>query len=159
MDYQKGMFNQEIFVVDLIRFLKKKEIPIYVDTRAEDLTRFAGANIIKLNEEEYKLACLRFGVSTPQVLANTLDIDNIIITKGEHGASLYSRGEYNIDRIPIHEKLSSAPDVTGCGDAFDASFCYYYYVEKKCASIALSNAVNKATKFAYQPIEERLCLP
>jgi bifunctional ADP-heptose synthase (sugar kinase/adenylyltransferase) len=159
MDYQKGLFDNEIFVIDLISLLKEKDIPIYVDTRTKDLSRFSGADIIKLNDTEYDIASKQYNVSTPQMLANMLNVSDVIVTKGEEGATLYSRNGFTVDAKPIYEKTSAAPDVTGCGDAFDSSFCYYYFIEKKCVSTSLRQAVNKATEFAYQPIEERLCLP
>jgi len=156
MDYQKGLFDNEMFIADTIALLRERDIPIYVDTRTKDINKFTGVDIIKLNQKEYELACIRFGTSTPQSLARTLNVDQIIITKGAHGASIHSKSGYTTNSIPDVSTRHVAPDVTGCGDAFDASFCYYMFVEKKCASYSIQQAVNKATSFAYQPIESRV---
>lgn len=50
-------------------------------------------------------------------------VENVVVTLGEHGAALYSRGMDRVSMIPA-AKPERVVDTTGAGDAFTA--CYSY---------------------------------
>ena len=85
-----------------------------------------------------------------------MNLKTLIVTRGKNGASIYGKkNEYSFK--PDVSKYIGTPDVTGCGDAFDISFCYYSFIKKLIPAIALELASTKATRFAYKPIKDRLC--
>ena len=151
LDYNKGLLSKTR-PQRLISIAKLNNIPVYVDSRSKNLDKFFGSDILKLNEKEFSAACSQYNIdSSPERLASILNVHNIIITKGARGADIFPLG---ISVIPsTHE---GSPDVTGCGDVFDVTFCYNYYIKKEAIEIALQNAVDRATRFAYEPIGERL---
>jgi len=98
------------------------------------------ADIVKLNDDELIRICKWFNIKGDfetliNGLYNVLDIKTLIITKGEHGASI------------IHEgKLYSHPgykvkvaDTVGAGDAFLAGFLAAFFDKKE-----IPDALNEA---------------
>ena len=152
LDYNKGIFNSVDDTRTLIYLAKDNGILTYVDSRRKNLQGFMHADILKLNNAEYLEALYRYDVDTKEELANWLKIQSIIVTKGSAGAE-NSALEY----IPDLNKYRGVPDVTGCGDVFDINYCNCLLKMlpfKDCLKIA----VDKATEFAYEPMEIRLCL-
>lgn len=158
LDYQKGIFDNEGLLFHLIKVAEEQKIPVYVDSRAGNLTKFTGATYLKLNKKEFKEACINLGCRYPLELISVLELEALLITKGEEGAELWRKNDsqgysYQASLGPH----PGAPDVTGCGDAFDISFCYYRFIEGFCPQEAIGKAVDMATDYAHMPIEERLC--
>lgn len=160
LDYRKGMLTRESITQWIIDVGKKNEIPIYVDSRSEDLTRFRGANILKLNQKEYNFAYGALNADCVLDVKSRLNVDTLIITKGAEGAELYTCppgkkwSEHYVH--PDLTKYDGAPDVTGCGDAFDMTFCYTWSILGKSLDEALQIAVDRASQFAYEPIGVRI---
>ena len=152
LDYNKGFLTNEIICQNIVNITKEIDIPIYIDTRGNP-NKFNGAEVIKLNSKEIQSALKKSESSNNQALKKYLNIQLLIETKGKHGASIY------FNNTEIHQqaqKSNGIPDVTGCGDVFDINFCYYYYIKRLSLESALEIAVNKATKYAYTAIDERL---
>lgn len=158
LDYCKGIFSDDIYLRVLIDESRERNIPVYVDSRSKDLHKFAGVDFLKLNAKEYKIACQTFNCNSQFQLIQKLKIKTLLITKGEEGAELWGNQEFDgyTYRAPL-DPHPGAPDVTGCGDAFDVSFCYYKMVERLSSREAFEKAIEMATTYAHMPIEERLC--
>lgn len=162
LDYRKGLFNKSRSQ-RLITMAQRANLSIYVDSRCSNLTKFTGANIIKLNSEEYKTACEKYNTDKPDELASQIGIDFIIETQGANGAQMWD-GRYTNHRgsrgyachKPDLAEHEGSPDVTGCGDVFDVTFCYQWGIKKVGFHSAIRIAVETATEYAYQPIGERL---
>lgn len=157
LDYCKGVL-ENFPCKEIIDFLEKKDIFIYVDSRSKRLDLYKGIEFLKLNLSEYRNACSFYKCKSGFELAKELEINNIIVTTGEDGATLFDTINnrcYNY--LPDIEQYTGIPDVTGCGDVFDVTFCYHLFVQNNCKYAALVKAVNRATKFAYEQIESRLC--
>jgi sugar/nucleoside kinase (ribokinase family) len=109
--------------------------------------------MLKLNKKEFTQANKKYLTQdcTSGRLRNMLQANNLIVTKGAEGAVLYPS---MYEAKP--EVFDGSPDVTGCGDVFDVTFCYNYYIKKKSLKSSLKIAVDRATRFAYEPITERL---
>jgi len=160
LDYRKGLLT-EARSRRLINMAHKFDIPVYVDSRATNLDQFAGADILKLNKEEFDRAQNMFGVTgsddlAAQEIMEALRLRHLVVTLGANGADLYSAHttdmRIHVDTI-THE---GSPDVTGCGDVFDVTFCYHWGIKELSYSSALRAAVDRATQFAYEPIGKRL---
>lgn len=154
LDYRKGLFNDRR-TQRIIKLARDNNIPVYVDSRCQNLNKFKDATILKLNSSEYKAACKTYHCDSYSELSNKLAIDNIIETQGARGASCWSQDSLCSYRPDLQEREGS-PDVTGCGDIFDVTFCYQWGINKVDIKTAIKIAVETATRFAYQPIGERL---
>ena len=157
LDYRKGIFSNERLVNKIISAAKENKIPVYVDSRNHDISKFKGATWIKVNSKEYENAKEVLNCNCPKEIIKKLECNGLIITKGEEGAELYtSTSDLYYDYKALVSNNSGTPDVTGCGDVFDIVFSNSLFVEKKSISESLIIACNKASNFAYQPIKTRL---
>ena len=156
LDYRKGFLSNADLVKWIIQLCRQKAIPVYVDSRSEDLSRFRSADILKLNRKEYEAACGSLNVSDHRSLLSVLNLEHLIVTNGSRGADLFNRDGKSVNRIPDLSGYNGTPDVTGCGDVFDVNFCYHWSMNGQSLESALRNAVDKATRFAYEAIEVRL---
>lgn len=158
LDYRKGLLN-EARSQRLIAMARNASIPVYVDSRCQNLHKFRGADILKLNETEARAAIYRNNCISIATLGKELGVQYIIETKGANGADLWNN-EGMITPMDSHEpdltKHEGSPDVTGCGDVFDVTFCYHWSINKVGFKAAIRTAVERATRFAYEPIGERL---
>ena len=117
-DYAKGVISEEL-VEEVIALAKKKDKPIAVDPKVGHFDFYKYATIVTPNNDEASKASgieieneaslLRAG----EVLLNKLGSDAVLITRGEHGMSLFeNNGE--ITHIPTVAK--EVYDVSGAGD-------------------------------------------
>jgi len=117
-DYAKGVISEEL-VEEVIALAKKKDKPIAVDPKVSHFDFYKYATIVTPNNDEASMASgieieneaglLRAG----EVLLNKLGSDAVLITRGEHGMSLFeNNGE--ITHIPTVAK--EVYDVSGAGD-------------------------------------------
>lgn len=154
LDYRKGLLADPNVCHKIISILKQRDIPIYVDTRAQNLEKFSGVDWLKLNDTEFNKAQQHYQTSFFDDLVSHLGIENLIVTHGARGASIHSLSN-TITHTPV-QHTNGAPDVTGCGDVFDISFCHARYQQQLDANDALVFAVEHATEYAWEPIGERL---
>ena len=117
-DYAKGVISEEL-VEEVIALAKKKDKPVAVDPKVSHFDFYKYATIVTPNNDEASKASgieieneaglLRAG----EVLLNKLGSDAVLITRGEHGMSLFeNNGE--ITHIPTVAK--EVYDVSGAGD-------------------------------------------
>jgi D-beta-D-heptose 7-phosphate kinase/D-beta-D-heptose 1-phosphate adenosyltransferase len=157
LDYRKGILSNPFLTQWIIQKCKSKGILIYTDSRSKDLRKFEGTTILKLNSAEFELACGALNVSSARELISKLKIETLLITKGKDGAEAHTL-EVRFSSIAYPTDPAGNPDVTGCGDVFDMSFCYHWGVLNRSIDYALELSVDRATQFAYEPIGERtLC--
>jgi adenosine kinase len=72
----------------------------------------AGATILIVNDYELELLRQKTGLSEPDILRH---VKALIVTRGEHGSSVLSRGErVDVPAVPPHRIV----DPTGVGDAY-----------------------------------------
>lgn len=117
-DYAKGVLSEEL-IEEIITIAKKKNKPVAVDPKVSHFDYYKYATIVTPNNDEASQASgidiendsslLRAG----EVLLNKLGSDAVLITRGEHGMSLFeNNGE--ITHIPTVAK--EVYDVSGAGD-------------------------------------------
>lgn len=133
-DYNKGFITK-----DIIKHLqeKYKHVPIFIDTKKQDLSFITSNCFVKINEHEYNRL-----TSTPQ---------NLIVTKGSKGV-VYNKQEFSVPSLSVF-------DVTGAGDTFLAALAYTYSITNnieqaiKYAIAASSVTITKLGVYAPTPEE------
>ncbi|RLC02732.1 MAG: hypothetical protein DRH90_13110 [Deltaproteobacteria bacterium] len=160
LDYRKGMFSNTEQCQDLLSRFRNKNIITYVDSRRDDLLRFKGADIIKLNELEYKNAKERYGNN----LIEELEVQALVVTRGDKGATLFFKDKKEETNFTI-APCSLIAEVTGAGDVFDSNCCHKIETMLTLDSkqdlfealrSGISIACKKATQYVYEQIETRL---
>ena len=109
------------------------------------------ADIVKFNQSELEMAQLLFGgplgneQSQIKYIQKHFDIPEIIVTKGEFGASYYKEDKvYNAWGNEVNVK-----DTIGSGDAFLAAFIYNHYL-KNDPQATIKNSVAMGAFIATQ---------
>lgn len=120
-DYNKGFLTYDD-IEYLIRVGNMYNIPVYIDTKKPDLSKFSGA-YLKINEDEY-----RNKISLP-------NYHNTIITKGGKKVLWYGK-TFATPNIKVN-------DVCGAGDTFFAAF-----VKKHLDTKDISQSIKFAIKAA-----------
>ncbi len=115
-DYGKGFLSHTLLGV-VIEMAKARHVPIIVDPKGVDFTKYRGATILKPNlAEAYAAARLPHDVSLDEVSATifkTCGVDQLMITRSQEGISVFKRNGERFD-FPVRSK--EVKDVTGAGD-------------------------------------------
>ena len=114
-DYNKGTLSD---VNTLIQLAKQKGIPSIVDPKGNDFSKYHGATLITPNWSEFENIvgeCKndKAFIQKGEALRKKLDLDALLVTKGEHGMSLI-RENTALFHLPTHAR--EVFDVTGAGD-------------------------------------------
>lgn len=114
-DYAKGALSQ---VQRLIEHCRGLDCRVLVDPKRRDLEAYRGAWLIKPNLAELREAVGTWRTeeelcSRLEALQQRLDIDHILLTRGEQGMSLFSRGGAFL-HMPTEAR--EVYDVSGAGD-------------------------------------------
>ena len=114
-DYGKGSLRE---VEKLIALCNEKNIPVLVDPKGNDFSRYRGASLITPNLSEFEAVAGRCDsvdelVSRAHALCDQHDLEALLVTRSEHGMSLMQRG-FDAVHLPTHAR--EVYDVTGAGD-------------------------------------------
>ena len=115
-DYGKGFLSNFLLKV-LINLAKDHHIPVLVDPKGDDFSKYRGATLIKPNAKEaYVASKLSKDASIEdvgQALLKSSSSKMIMITRSQEGISLFCEG-----RQPCHfaTETRDIQDVTGAGD-------------------------------------------
>ncbi len=124
-DYKKGMLTESLLSY-LIEFGIKNAIPVIVDPKGDDFTKYRGAKLIKPNlSEAYLASKLPTDASIDEVgrkLMSQTQTSMLMITRSAEGISLFTPSQSRQD-FPVKSK--EVKDVTGAGDTVLAviTFC------------------------------------
>jgi rfaE bifunctional protein kinase chain/domain len=133
-DYGKGFLTPSILAA-ATRIAKEHQIPIVIDPKGINFTKYKGATVLKPNlSEAYAAAKLPHTASIDEVaqtLFSSTEIDLLLITRSEAGISLFDRLGGRFD-FPVRSK--EVKDVTGAGDTVLATLC-----------MAMANGLDMAT--------------
>jgi D-beta-D-heptose 7-phosphate kinase/D-beta-D-heptose 1-phosphate adenosyltransferase len=150
-DYAKGMLTDDV-IEKTMAAAGRRGIPVLVDPKGKDFSKYKGASIITPNRREALEAC-RFQDDEPDIvdkagnhLITDLGLDAVVITEGEKGMTLFER-----DKDPIALKAAAREiyDVTGAGDTVIA--CLAVAV---AAGLPCFEAVNLANLAAGLVVEQ-----
>ncbi len=114
-DYDKG-FLTPTFIQALILEARSRNIPVIIDPKGRDFSKYRGATLIKPNLAE---AIFASGLSANHLLdeiaeaiTSKAEIDHLLITRSEKGISLFSQAK----RFDFPANVREVKDVTGAGD-------------------------------------------
>jgi D-beta-D-heptose 7-phosphate kinase/D-beta-D-heptose 1-phosphate adenosyltransferase len=123
-DYQKG-FLTEALLRSAVRRARSGKIPVVVDSKGSDYSRYRGVAAITPNIHEVEIAS-RIAIGKPADLDRAVErvfavtrAKIVLVTRGGDGVSLYVRGK---PRIDVPAEAREIYDVTGAGDTVTAVF-------------------------------------
>lgn len=115
-DYGKGFLSKSLLMA-IIELAKARQIPVIVDPKGDDFSKYSGATVLKPNlHEAYAAANLTQEASLEQVAAaifKKANVEMLMITRSEAGISLFSKAGEHFE-FPVRSK--EVKDVTGAGD-------------------------------------------
>jgi D-beta-D-heptose 7-phosphate kinase/D-beta-D-heptose 1-phosphate adenosyltransferase len=115
-DYGKGFITRTLMGA-VIEFAQQKKIPVIVDPKGVDFSKYTGADVIKPNlSEVYAAANLPTDTPIEQAAARVLEATQtkvLMVTRSEAGISLFYR-EGKREDFPV--RVREVKDVTGAGD-------------------------------------------
>ncbi|RBP17742.1 D-alpha,beta-D-heptose 7-phosphate 1-kinase /D-beta-D-heptose 1-phosphate adenylyltransferase [Roseiarcus fermentans] len=125
-DYTKGVLIP-VLVRRIIDIARTHGIPVVVDTKTRDVTRFAGATVMTPNATE---AAMITGVEcvddhhaeiAAKILHERAKIDAVVLTRGAEGMTIYhpTDPEGSVVHVPTH--ALEVFDVSGAGDTVVAA--------------------------------------
>ncbi|MDG4811741.1 bifunctional D-glycero-beta-D-manno-heptose-7-phosphate kinase/D-glycero-beta-D-manno-heptose 1-phosphate adenylyltransferase HldE [Hydrogenovibrio sp. 3SP14C1] len=124
-DYAKGALQ---YVEEMIKAAKSQNVPVLIDPKGNDFSRYAGATLIKPNQGEFELivgACEDQDdlIEKAKQLIQDIDIDALLVTRSEHGMALIEK-----DSGPtiLKSRAQEVFDVTGAGDTVIATLATAY---------------------------------
>jgi rfaE bifunctional protein kinase chain/domain len=123
-DYAKGLLTPPL-LARAIGSAKRAGIPIFVDPKGSDWTRYKGATLLKPNRAELSLLTglpIRSREDTIQAAMQLLPLLEgtcLLVTEGEDGMTLFRHAQ-PAQHIPSVER--HVYDVTGAGDTVLATF-------------------------------------
>lgn len=117
-DYDKGVVTRK-FVANIVNSVKKKKIPLLVDPKSLDFTKYAGVYLLTPNRKEAELAV---GMDihgsddlskAGKMIMDQAKLNRLIITCGKDGMALFERNKpYKM----IASQARQVFDVSGAGD-------------------------------------------
>lgn len=115
-DYCKGFLSKNLLRVT-IDLANERGVPVIVDPKGEDFSRYQNATILKPNlMEAYSAAKMPLESTLEEVTEVLLQeclVDKILVTRSEAGMSLFTKERQRFD-FPVRSK--EVKDVTGAGD-------------------------------------------
>ena len=126
-DYRKGTFTRTL-AAQLVELSREFNVPLFVDTKPDGMSGFAGATLVKPNLSEARrcyahhvhpaLAAGQDEETAVELLSRMLYADynfgHVVITRGGNGASFFNGTEFFTSSVQSQEVF----DVTGAGDTF-----------------------------------------
>ncbi len=121
-DYLKGTLPDPL-IRELIRLGRRLGIPVVIDPKGNAYHKYAGATILTPNFGEF-VAALGYTPETESdiqqaalALAQTLQLDALLVTRSEKGMSLIESGQ----KWDIPTRAKDVYDITGAGDTVIAT--------------------------------------
>ncbi|MDX8431321.1 MAG: D-glycero-beta-D-manno-heptose-7-phosphate kinase [Candidatus Algichlamydia australiensis] len=152
-DYGKGFLTKEL-LQKLIARAQKAKVPVLVDPKGLDFSKYSGATLVKPNcKEAYLASGLSQEASLEEVSESIFSkskIENLVITRSEEGISLFSQNT----REDFATEAKEIKDVTGAGDTVLATIAMAVG-----SKISLVEACQLANYTASVAIEHVGCKP
>lgn len=119
-DYGKGGLAH---ITEMIRLAREKGIPVLIDPKGDDYTRYQGASLLTPNRSEFRQVAGGWSseeelTAKAEQLRNQLHLDALLVTRSEEGMSLYAAAQPPM-HVPAHAR--EVFDVSGAGDTVIAT--------------------------------------
>lgn len=117
-DYGKGLITPNLCQT-IIRKAKVLKIPVLIDPKGSNFSKYRGATIVSPNKFELSIASNTTGqniqelIEAGQKMCKNLGIENIVLTRSEEGISLINRSQH----IHFPATAREVVDVCGAGDS------------------------------------------
>ena len=150
-DYAKGTLTSPV-LESAIQDARSRKIPVLIDPKGKNYSKFKGASVITPNRREAAEACSLDEHRDDVVrmagrrLLSELGLDAIIITEGEKGMTLF---EGNAPETSFKAEAHEIYDVTGAGDTVIATLGV-----AMAAGVSLIDAVRLANTAASLVVEQ-----
>lgn len=122
-DYAKGTICDEV-LLNVVKWSRESGIPVLVDPKGKDYTKYRGATILTPNRREAAEAC-KLDDHLPDVtyragekLLAEGEFPNVLITESENGMTLFRKG---LEPLHYDALAHEVYDVTGAGDTVIAT--------------------------------------
>ena len=140
-DYGKGGLHH---IAEMIRSARRAGKRVLVDPKGDDYARYKGASILTPNVAELREVVGTWKdekdlKSRAQALRDRLGLDALLLTRGEHGMTLYRKNKV----FSVAAEKREVLDVTGAGDTVIAALAVML-----AAGAALEAAVRLANRAA-----------
>ena len=118
-DYAKGTLADPQAIIKAAR---AQNIPVFVDPKGTDFERYRGATLLTPNLHEFETvmgscASEQELVNKGRALMKRLQLDALLITRGEHGMTLLeARDKRRSGELHLPARAVEVYDVTGAGD-------------------------------------------
>jgi len=137
-DYAKGSLQD---CQALISIARAAGVPVLVDPKGQDFVRYRGATILTPNFHEFESVVGKCSsehdlIDKGEILMRDLELDALLITRGEHGMTLLRPG---LSEFHLPARGLEVFDVTGAGDTVIATLA---------AAIAAGQPLPEATALA-----------
>lgn len=114
-DYGKGTLSR---VAELIAAARAASIPVLIDPKGTDFTRYRGAYALTPNRGEFEAVVGRCAdeaelLRKGEALRAELELELLLVTRGEQGMTLFEQGS---EPLTLPTQAREVFDVTGAGD-------------------------------------------
>ena len=146
-DYAKGVLTEDQ-CCQVLAEASANSVPVLVDPKGRDFSKYSGATLVKPNHLETEIAVNRS-------IENTIDLDlaadelrrslagaALLITRGADGMSLYADEE----TVHLPTRAATVYDVTGAGDTVISTLAVA--LSAGAGIVAAANLANTAAAFA-----------
>ncbi len=118
-DYGKGGLAH---IAKMIALARSRGIPVLVDPKGEDYSRYRGATLVTPNRAELRAVVGGWSGepalnAKAQALRRKLGLGGLLVTRSEEGMTLYRRGS----RVHVPAQAREVYDVSGAGDTVIAA--------------------------------------
>ena len=137
-DYNKGTLIDPQY---WIKLAKQHQIPVLVDPKGDDFSKYRGADLLTPNMTEFEVVVGKVSSEADLIekalkLIDSLDIKALLITRSEHGMSLIRKDHPEFHLPAIAKEIA---DVTGAGDTV---------ISTLAATLAAGEDIEKAVTLA-----------
>ena len=122
-DYGKGVLSKPL-IAAIIKLAKDNKVPVLVDPKGNDYTRYSGADVVTPNRKELGeasgFANLKEDadiVAAAEKIIKSCDIKNVVATRSEDGMSVIGANQTQHLKSQVREVF----DVSGAGDTVIAT--------------------------------------
>ena len=142
-DYAKGFLSAEV-LEGAIELAREWDVPVLVDPKYADLTRYRGATVIKANLKEFEAALghkivdrLEEELTTGSAaILETTGAQVLVVTLGDKGLAVFQR---DMEGLLVSTSIQDVYDVSGAGDSV---------ITVLALSLAVSLPVDEAARLA-----------